>query len=253
MAFSPIASASPVAVSVPNFTGAAAGIIYTSNNSMLVVNNQGQLFSVGNASNFGSMGGKHLNEPIVGIAEDPVAPGYWEVAADGGVFAFGGAHFYGSLGGRHINTVVVGLTPTTDGKGYWLLSNDGLVYPFGDATSKGSNFSSSPWAVGLVPYNNNYIVVYSDGSQWLNEQQKGGYFPAIVGIDQLVGVAYHYASGAYYAVTSTGEVLAFKAGYYETHSFVPDFPGKAMAVAISPNGQSLSIVTIDGQVFTLTK
>ena len=37
---------------------------------------------------FGSMGGKFLVQPIVGIAADPRTGGYWEVASDGGLFAF---------------------------------------------------------------------------------------------------------------------------------------------------------------------
>ncbi|MDA8287500.1 MAG: hypothetical protein M0014_03415, partial [Actinomycetota bacterium] len=46
---------------------------------------------------YGSMGGKALNKPVVGIAADPATGGYWEVASDGGVFAFH-APFYGSMG-----------------------------------------------------------------------------------------------------------------------------------------------------------
>ena len=42
---------------------------------------------------------RHLNEPVVGTANDVNTGGYWEVAADGGVFSFGGAPFYGSTGG----------------------------------------------------------------------------------------------------------------------------------------------------------
>ena len=40
----------------------------------------------------GSMGGFHLNQPIVGMAATPDGQGYWQVAADGGIFSFGDAH-----------------------------------------------------------------------------------------------------------------------------------------------------------------
>jgi hypothetical protein len=43
----------------------------------------------------GSMGGTHLNQPVVGITADPAGRGYRMVAADGGIFSFG-APFYGS-------------------------------------------------------------------------------------------------------------------------------------------------------------
>ena len=46
----------------------------------------------------GSMGGSHLNEPIVDMAADPATGGYWEVASDGGIFSFD-APFEGSMGG----------------------------------------------------------------------------------------------------------------------------------------------------------
>ncbi len=53
------------------------------------VASDGGIFSFGGAQFFGSMGGKHLNAPIVGIAGVPDGSGYWEVASDGGVFTFG--------------------------------------------------------------------------------------------------------------------------------------------------------------------
>ena len=58
----------------------------------------GGLFSFGDAAFKGSMGGQHLNEPIVGMAADPATGGYWEVASDGGVFAEGDAPLVGSWG-----------------------------------------------------------------------------------------------------------------------------------------------------------
>jgi hypothetical protein len=43
------------------------------------------------------MGGKALDDPVVGMAAAPTGGGYWEVAADGGIFSFGKARFYGSV------------------------------------------------------------------------------------------------------------------------------------------------------------
>jgi len=51
---------------------------------------------VGNTPFYGSIGGKPLNAPMVGIAATPSKHGYWLIAADGGVFAFGNALFFGS-------------------------------------------------------------------------------------------------------------------------------------------------------------
>ncbi len=43
----------------------------------------------------GSMAGKPLNAPIVGIASTPTGQGYWLIAADVGIFAFGDAQDFG--------------------------------------------------------------------------------------------------------------------------------------------------------------
>ena len=76
----------------------------------------GGVFSFGDATShfYGSLGGSHLNAPIVGMAPTADGDGYWLVAADGGVFSFGDAtsHFYGSLGGSHLNAPIVGMAPT---------------------------------------------------------------------------------------------------------------------------------------------
>ena len=67
----------------------------------------GGIFAFG-APSLGSMGGQHLNAPIVGMAYDSATGGYYEVASDGGIFAFG-APSLGSMGGQHLNAPVVGM------------------------------------------------------------------------------------------------------------------------------------------------
>jgi hypothetical protein len=89
-------------------------------------------------TNFGSMRGHTLNQPIVGSAALEDGLGYWLVAADGGVFAFGAAGFYGSTGGVHLNQPIVGMAATPDGHGYWLVARDGGIFTFGDAGFYGS-------------------------------------------------------------------------------------------------------------------
>jgi hypothetical protein len=69
----------------------------------------GGVFSFGDAAFDGSMGGSHLNAPVVGIAATLDGKGYWLAAADGGVFSFGRAPFEGSMGARPINAPVVGI------------------------------------------------------------------------------------------------------------------------------------------------
>ena len=103
-----------------------------------LVGADGGVFPFGRANFYGSMGGKPLNKPIVGIAATPDGDGYWEVASDGGIFSFGDANFYGSTGGRSLNKPIVGIAATSDGNGYWEVASDGGVFGYGDAGFSGS-------------------------------------------------------------------------------------------------------------------
>jgi len=114
------------------------GITAAQNDTAWMVASDGGVFGVDGAAFYGSMGGRTLNAPIVGIAATPDGGGYWLVASDGGIFSFGDATFDGSMGGIRLNAPVVGMTATPDGGGYWLVASDGGVFSFGDATFLGS-------------------------------------------------------------------------------------------------------------------
>ena len=73
------------------------------------VASDGGIFAFGTAQYYGSMGGKPLAAPVVGLVATNDDGGYWEVAGDGGIFAFGDAQFYGSMGGQPLDAPVVGL------------------------------------------------------------------------------------------------------------------------------------------------
>jgi hypothetical protein len=117
---------------------AAAGTQFVYQGGYWEVASDGGIFAFGSAQFYGSMGGKPLNKPIVGIAATPTGQGYWEVASDGGLFAFGSAQFYGSMGGKPLNQPVVGIGGTLDGQGYWEVATDGGIFAFGDAQFYGS-------------------------------------------------------------------------------------------------------------------
>ncbi len=101
------------------------------------VASDGGIFSFGDAKFYGSMGGKRLNAPIVGMAADPATGGYWFVASDGGIFSFN-APFLGSMGGRRLNAPIVGMASSSDGRGYWFVASDGGIFSFGDSAFDGS-------------------------------------------------------------------------------------------------------------------
>ena len=126
----------------------------------------GGVFSFG-LPYYGSLGGTHLNAPVVGTVNTPDNLGYWLVAKDGGVFAFGDAGFYGSLGGTALNQPIVGMTSTPDGKGYWLVGAHGATINFGDAGffgSAGSMHLNAPVVdISPTPDGMGYWLVGADG------------------------------------------------------------------------------------------
>jgi len=117
----------------PQTKGGAVDITRTpSGRGYYVCASDGGVFSYGDAVFRGSMGGKHLNAPVIGMAVHPKGNGYWLVATDGGVFAFGVPN-RGSMGGKKLNAPIEGIEATPSGNGYWLIARDGGVFAFGDA------------------------------------------------------------------------------------------------------------------------
>jgi hypothetical protein len=111
----------------------------------------GSVYPVGRAPALGSLAGRRLAAPIVGIAATLNHKGYWLVAGDGGVFSFGDAPFYSSLGGKHLSAPIVAGVVTPDRMGYRLLGRDGAVYALGSARYEGGakDLLVGPAAIGL--------------------------------------------------------------------------------------------------------
>jgi hypothetical protein len=129
----------------PSFPGRHLSSPIVQVNGDLEVTSDGGVFSTfgGAPSALGSMAGRHLNAPIVGMTTVPFRSGYWLVARDGGVFSFGDAQFFGSMGGRHLNQPVVGMVNSYL-PGYWELAADGGVFSFGRATFFGAGANPTP-------------------------------------------------------------------------------------------------------------
>ena len=172
----------------------------------------GGIFTLGQASFHGSMGGRSLNQPIVGMAATPDGGGYWEVAADGGIFSFGDAAFHGSMGGRHLNQPIVGMAATPDGGGYWEVAADGGIFSFGDAAFHGSM-----------------------GGSHLNQP--------------IVGMAATPDGGGYWEVAADGGIFSFgdAAFYGSTGNLTLSKP--IVGMATTPNGKGYWMVAADGGVF----
>jgi len=103
-----------------------------------IVDSDGGVFSFGDAAFYGSMGGRPLRAPVVGLARSAEGHGYWLAAADGGVFSFGDATFGGSLAGTVLAKPVIGIAANSSGTGYWMAAADGGVFALGGAPFLGS-------------------------------------------------------------------------------------------------------------------
>jgi murein DD-endopeptidase MepM/ murein hydrolase activator NlpD len=127
----------------------------------------GGVYSFGGAPFSGSMAGKALNAPMIGLTPLPDGSGYWQLGADGGIFSFGGATFHGSTGNLRLNQPIVGMAATPRGKGYWLVARDGGIFSFGDAAFLGSTGAlrlAQP-IVGMAstPTGKGYWLLAADG------------------------------------------------------------------------------------------
>ena len=180
------------------------------------VASDGGVFDYGAGAPFlGSMGGQHLNQPIVGMGVMPAGDGYYLVASDGGIFSYGSAQFYGSTGSMHLNKPVVGMAVTPDGGGYWLVASDGGIFSYGDAAFYGSTGSltlNKP-IVGMAstPDGKGYYLVASDGGIFsYGDAAFYGSTGSLVLNKPVVGMAVP-TSGGYYLVASDGGIFTFPA------------------------------------------
>ena len=110
-----------------------------------LVSSTGAVSHFGSAKFYGSMAGRHLKAPIIGIVATADDRGYWLVAKDGGVFAFN-APYLGSMGGTPLNAPIVGIAAAPTSDGYYLVASDGGVFAFGT----GAHFQGSAGSLHLV-------------------------------------------------------------------------------------------------------
>jgi predicted outer membrane repeat protein len=177
-----------------------------------MVGSDGGIFNYGNAGFHGSMGGQHLNAPIVAMAGTADGGGYWLVASDGGIFNFGDAVFHGSMGGQHLNAPIVGLAATPDGGGYWEVASDGGIFNFGDAHFYGSM-----------------------GGQHLNKP--------------IVGIASTHDGLGYWEVASDGGIFAFGDAHFYGSTGAIHLNKPVVGMVATSDGNGYWFVASDGGIF----
>ena len=229
----------------------------TGQQGFLATATDGGVFTFGDANFYGSMGGTHLDAPIVGMAATPDGGGYWLVAADGGVFAFGDANFYGSMGGTRLDAPIVAMAATPDGGGYWLVAADGGVFAFGDANfygSMGGTHLDAP-IVGMAATQGGagYWMVASDGGVFafgdanFDGSMSGAHLDA-----PIVKMAATPDDGGYWLLGSDGGVFAVGDaaffGSVPAQGLVAN--GAVVGISVSPDGHGYRLVTAKGSVYS---
>lgn len=177
----------------------------------LLVTSAGAVYGFDGAKTHGSMAGKRLPAPVVGMATT-LNGGYYLVTSKGNVYGFG-AKVYGSLAGKRLPAPIVGIA-VTPASGYYLATSKGNVYGFGGAKVHGSlagkRFTGSVVAITAAP-EGGYLLATSAGAVYGFDGAKthgsmaGKRLPAPV-----VGMAIT-TTGGYYLVTSKGNVYGFGA------------------------------------------
>ena len=211
----------------------------------------GGIFASGDAAFYGSMGGSHLNQPIVGMAATPDGQGYWMVASDGGIFSYGDAGFFGSMGASHLNKPIVGIAATPDGQGYWMVASDGGIFSFGDAAFYGSTGAITLNApiVGMTatPDGQGYWMVASDGGIFsfgnaaFLGSTGGSSLPA-----PITGMTRTPSGKGYLFVTAAGGVYAFGDAIYCGGPAPEALQAGAVAITETPDGRGYWVTGSSG-------
>ncbi len=205
---------------------------------------------------YGSMGGSHLNRPVVGMATTPDGGGYWLVASDGGIFSFGDAAFHGSTGNIHLNRPIVDMAATPDGGGYWLVASDGGIFAFGDAAFHGStgNIHLNQPIVGMASTHDGggYWLVASDGGIFSFGDAAFHGSTGNIHLNQpIVGMAADATGQGYWLVASDGGIFAFGDAAFHGSTGNIHLNQPIVGMAADATGQGYWLVASDGGVFSL--
>jgi hypothetical protein len=199
---------------------------------------------------FGSMGGKPLNKPVVGLTIDPATDGYYEVASDGGMFAFR-APFFGSMGGKPLIAPIVAMAFDSLTGGYYEVASDGGIFAF-DAPfygSMGGKPLNKP-IVGIAfdPLTGGYYEVASDGGLFAFNAPFFGSMGGKPLNEPVVGMTVNSSTGGYYEVASDGGLFAFDAPFYgSTGNITLNKP--VVGMAFDPYTNGYYEVATDGGIF----
>jgi hypothetical protein len=203
-------------------------------------------------TNFGSLRGHPLNQPVVGSAATPDGLGYWLAASDGGVFSFGDAKFHGSTGNIRLTQPIVGMATDPATGGYWLVARDGGVFSFG-APFFGSTghirLNQPVVGMAVTPDSRGYWLVAADGGVFSFGDAKFHGSTGKIRLNKpVVGMA-GTGGGGYWLVASDGGIFTFDAPFYGSAGNV-NLVQPIVGMAVNGNGAGYWLAARDGGIFT---
>ena len=183
-----------------------------------LVASDGGIFSFGGMPFYGSMGGKPLDKPMVGLAGTSDGKGYWTVASDGGIFSFGDAVFQGSMGAKPLVKPVVGMALDAATGGYWEVASDGGIFSFGApfyGSMGGRPLDKPIIGMATTPDGKGYWMFASDGGMFsFGDAVFHGSMGGKPLAAPIVGAA-DADLGGYWMVAADGGIFAFGDAPYE--------------------------------------
>lgn len=235
----------PTPPAVPNFrvVRSAGG------NGYWQFENDGAVFSWGDAKYSGGANTIAHPTPIVGMAEQP-SGGYWQAAQDGAIYGFG-APYHGGVNSIPHQGNVIGVA-ATQGSGYWEATSDGAVYSFGDAQYHGgaSGTPHAPMiAITATRSGNGYWMLASDGA--IYGYGDAGYHGGANTIPHpapIVGMA-AASNGGYWIVASDGAIYGFGAAYHGGANTVPH-SAPIVGIAATASGDGYWLSAGDGAIYS---
>jgi len=215
-----------------------------------LVASDGGIFSYADCRFFGSTGGIHLNQPIVGMTPTPSGLGYWMVARDGGIFAYGDATFHGSTGDIRLNQPIVGMAAAPSGAGYWMVAADGGVFSFGVPSfgSAAGRARAPVVAMAATSTGEGYWVVTSDGQVFpFGDADTFGTTGPLR--QPIVGAAATGDGHGLWLVARDGGIFAFGTARFLGSTGGIKLNQPIVGMGRSPSSQGYWLVAQDGGIF----
>ena len=210
----------------------------------------GGIFTYGDASFQGSLGGQPLWSPVVGLAGTPDGGGYREVQANGVVSSFGDAS---PLSSSSNGLRAVGIAAPSNG-----LYEE--AFSGGQVLKQAGTFSTFSGAIANLNAPVEGISAAHDGTAWLVASDGG-----VFGVDgapffgsmggqrlnaPIVGIAATPDGGGYWLAASDGGVFSFGDAVFYGSMGGLRLNAPVVGMAATPDGFGYWLVAADGWVFS---